>query len=183
MKMELFSGAFWGILLIVIGILLVIKYVFNIQFPIGRIVFAVILIYAGISLLLGNHGHCRHHNWTGSNTENSTAFSNQQFSYSPAQNKYSCAFGSSILDLSDVTLTEDKTLELSVAFGEFIVKMNRNANFETHSGTAFGSTKTPDGSMNAFGQRTYYSSNFNKSEPHFILRTNVAFGSLKIIYN
>jgi predicted membrane protein len=180
MKFELFSAAFWGVLLIIIGVLLVIKYVFNIQFPVGRIVIAVLFIYFGLRLLLGNQGMfcCGK-----SSCSNYTAFSDREFKYSPSENEYRCVFGSSRLDLSDVQIAENKTIELSVAFGEFRVKINRNSNVEIISNTAFGSTFTQDNSVNGFGERTFRMPGFNEALPRLTIKTNVAFGSMKFIYS
>ena len=179
MKIEMFNSAFWGIILILIGALLIIKYVFDIQIPIGRIVIAVVLIYLGIRLLIG---HQEHYWGMNIDTDNSAVFSDQQFTYSPERNNYNCAFGSCTLDLSNISITENKTIFVSVAFGEFRMKVNKDANFEIHSSTAFGSTQANDYSSNGFGQRTYYSPNFKSELPHLTIKTNAAFGSMKIIY-
>jgi predicted membrane protein len=178
MKIELFNAAFWGVILIIIGILLIIKYMFNIHFPIGRIVIAILFIYFGLRILIGHHGACCHMR---SNTENSAAFTEQEFHYSPNLRDYKCAFGSCSLDLSDISVTENKTIEISAVFGEFRLKISKDANYTIQSNTAFGSTVSPDNSSYGFGQRTYYSPNYKEDLPHLTIKTNVAFGSIKII--
>lgn len=179
MRVEIFSSAFWGILLIIIGLLLVIKYIFNIHLPIGRIVLALLFIYLGVRLLMGHQGG-NHYNFT--NTANSAVFSEQTFNYSPSLNTYSCAFGSCMLNLTDINLTENKVIDVSVVFGEFRVKVKKDANLKIHSSTAFGSTLAPDNSSYGFGQRIYNSPGFNKELPYLTIKTNVAFGSIKILY-
>lgn len=47
------GGIFWGILLVVIGILFILKYSLHLNISIFRIVIAVILIYLGVSLIFG----------------------------------------------------------------------------------------------------------------------------------
>ena len=177
MKMELFNNAFWGLLLIIIGILLVIKLLFNIQFPVFRVVIAILFIYLGLRILIGHQGF----SWNMKNgSENSAAFTEQTFHYNPEQNNYSCAFGSCSLDLSDISVTENKIIEISAVFGEFRLKINKDANYAIFSNTAFGNTLSPDNSSYGFGQRTYYSPNYKPELPHLTIKTNVAFGSIKI---
>ena len=88
MRIEIFSGAFWGIVLILTGILIIIKYLFNIQIPVFRILIAALFIYLGIRMLMGNYGFGHWRNYG-----NSSAFTNNEFTYSPNQNNYNCVFG------------------------------------------------------------------------------------------
>jgi predicted membrane protein len=46
---------FWGLVLILIGLSLIIKIVFNIDFPIFKILFAFLFIYIGIKVLVGRN--------------------------------------------------------------------------------------------------------------------------------
>jgi hypothetical protein len=52
MKMATFHGLFWGIALIILGIGLMARFIYNIHFPWFRILIAFVLIYAGLWLLL-----------------------------------------------------------------------------------------------------------------------------------
>ena len=57
MKMGfLFSGIFWGVILILLGLAMIIKVVFNVSLPIFRIVFAIIFVYIGFKILVGGFG-------------------------------------------------------------------------------------------------------------------------------
>lgn len=174
MKIELFGGAFWGVLLILIGILFLIKHVFNIQFPVGRVIIAFLFIYIGIRMLIGyNFLSFR------GNMGDAAAFSNSTFNYSPDRNNYSCVFGNYRLDLSDINITENKTIEISAVFSEFKVRVNKDSNLEIISSTAFGYTSLPNGNSNAFGELRYSSPGYNPTQPHLTIKTNVAFGELK----
>ena len=48
-----FSEVFWGIFLIIIGLIIVVKVVFGINIPLMRIILALLLIYIGVSYLTG----------------------------------------------------------------------------------------------------------------------------------
>ncbi len=177
MRIEIFNGTFWGIVLIILGILLIVKYIFNVQFPVFRILIAVLFIYLGIRILLGNCCGYR-----SNSCDNSAAFTEKEFSYNANQNNYNCVFGSSSLDLSELQITANKTIDVSVVFGEFRVKLNKDQNIEIISNTAFGSTDLPYENVGGFGSKTFRTPKFNESLPHLTIRTNVAFGSMKISY-
>ena len=44
----LFGGVFWGIVLVLLGLSIIVRIVFNIHFPFFRILFALIIIYFGL---------------------------------------------------------------------------------------------------------------------------------------
>lgn len=177
MKIEMFTSAFWGILLIVFGFLLVIKYFFNIQLPVFRIVFGLFLIYLGIVFLIGrtNCGSsCSVRN------ENSTVFSSQKYNYNENINNYNCVFGESQIDFSNINLSASKTVQISAVFSEFKIKINPNTNVEIISNTVFGNTKMPDNSNNSFGSLVYKNQGFDSNAPVLTIKTNVVFGSISI---
>ena len=92
-----------------------------------------------------------------------------------------CSVG--FLDLTNVKITENKVIEISVAFGEFKVKLRKDQNVEIFSNTAFGDTRVNYENTGGFGTRNFKSPDFDASAPHLTIRTNAAFGSLKIYYN
>jgi hypothetical protein len=47
----LMSGVFWGSVLILLGLSVIIEHVFHINIPVFKMVFACLLIYLGIRLL------------------------------------------------------------------------------------------------------------------------------------
>src|SRR6266540_774631 len=52
--MKMGGSLFWGIVLIIVGMSLIIKVVFHIEFPIMKVLFAFFFIYLGIRILVGN---------------------------------------------------------------------------------------------------------------------------------
>jgi Ca2+/H+ antiporter len=50
------QGLFWGIFLIGIGVLMIIKYQFKLNISMPRIIIGVLLLALGISMLLGGPG-------------------------------------------------------------------------------------------------------------------------------
>ena len=170
--MFLFSGAFCGLLLIVLGVSLLIKYVFNIDFPVFRVIFAVFLVLIGIKILVGGFGNHSH----------TSMFSDNRFNYVENHKDYSCAFGKTTLDLTNANITEDTDIKASCAFGEFIIKINPETNIEIVSSSAFGNLQLPDNSNHSFGNGNYKTPAYDKSGPVLRIKADVAFGNMEIRY-
>lgn len=168
--MELFSAGFWGVFLIVLGLALVVKYVLNIDFPVARVMFALMLIYVGAFLLLGR----KHEPGQG----NKVIFNESVSSYSAGQDSYECVFGKASLDLSSAKLEADQRIKVSCTFGEYIILLNPALNYEIQSSSAFGSFTMPGNQNHSFGNATYHTKNYDDSLPKLIIKAEVAFGSM-----
>jgi len=174
MKMGLFSAGFWGVFLIVLGVALVVKYVFNVNFPVGRIMISVLLIYIGVVLLLGKP--------FGNRDGNKVIFAEDNVQYIPGQSKYECLFGKATLDLSGVRLERDENIKISCAFGEYIVLLNPETPVVISSSSAFGSFTGPGNRNFSFGNDTFDNRGQDAGQPKLSIRAEVAFGSMVVKY-
>ncbi len=175
MKMGLLcSGLFWGTVVILMGLSIILNAVFGIHIPLFRIIFALILIYIGIKILTG--GSC----WR--NDRMNACFNEKTVcSSSVKDNDYSIVFGKANYDLSAISL-EGKSINASVnvVFGEAKVKVNTNMPVRIVAGSAFGEAVLPNGNTVAFGKSIYESPSFKEGSPALNIKADVAFGSLKI---
>ncbi len=171
MKMATFQGLFWGIALIILGAGLMARYMYNIQFPVFRILVAFMFIYVGMWFLL------RPRFDTGSNL---ILFSEGRFQYHEKQKEYNIIFGSGELDLRNSDRTANHKIELNCIFGDARIRLNNDDNFIIKSNTAFGNTTFPRGGSNSFGSNTYRSPSFNAEAPHLKIETNAVFGSVRV---
>ncbi len=129
MKMNiLFGHLFWGILIILIGVSLILKG-FNISFPIFKIFIAIIIILLGVKLLIGGWG----------NTKNKEAPTKL---YNATEHEYNAIFAAQKLDLTNIE-PDASPLEINAVFGSFVVELPDDINFD-FSTTAFcGSIDLP----------------------------------------
>src|SRR5437016_829894 len=91
----LFTGIFLGTLLILWGLSLIVEAIFGISIPVLRIGFALILMYAGLTLIKGMY---EAHN-------QKTIFFSQESVKADAdssQRSYKIVFGQGTIDLSDL---------------------------------------------------------------------------------
>ncbi len=168
------SGAFWGVIVILLGVSMVLRYVFNIHFPIFRIIFACLLIFWGVRMLMGSFGYNRYNNY------NSSVFSNSKHNYDKSNDSYNVVFGRGELDLRNVIVEKNQRIQVNSVFGSYIIKINDSVPVKIISNVAFGNIQTPDDNNTSFGKYSFQSSNFSDSSPHIIIDANVVFGDLKV---
>ncbi|MEA1973180.1 MAG: LiaF-related protein [Candidatus Cloacimonadota bacterium] len=167
------NSYFWGFILILLGISMIIKTVFKISIPLVRILFALFIIYLGLKMLMGSFGF----------SNNSVLFSEKSFKYTGKIQSYNVVFGENFIDLTDVHLYDNhEQININVIFGESIIKIDKNLPVDFDINTAFGSVNTPQGSFSSFGKENYKSQNISENQKNVLsAKINVTFGEVKII--
>ncbi len=168
------SGMFWGVLLILLGISIILKILFNITIPVFRIAFALLLIYLGVKILTGGFGIGR--------KKNTVLFNDSKIEYTESSDEYNVLFGKGVVNLSTVSL-EKKTVEVKVntVFAEGTIKINPALPTKILVNSAFAGARMPDGNVISFGNYTYKTKSFKENENYLKIETNVVFGSLKVV--
>jgi len=166
------NPVFWGILLIVLGILFSLRSLWGIHIPVFRIIIALFLIRLGIVLVMGRFGFRR--------GDNFTIFSELKIIYNPAEKSYGCIFGKLDLDLTTIDPSLQKEIDVLCTFGEVNINVSKDAKLMIVSNTLFGETKIPDNREYNFGSGKYQSVNFSPDHPYLLLKTKCVFGSVKV---
>jgi len=175
--MKMGAGLFWGILLILVGLGIVIRVVFNIDFPLIKFIIAFFFIFIGIKLLVGNFNFGQ-----GEIDEDTTIFSERVVHGLDENHKeYNIIFGSSIIDLRDVDLTKgSKEIKINTIFGSTVLKLDKNTPVKIKAEAAFASAKLPNGNTAAFGTGHFENDSFQKDTNHIYIKGDVVFGSIEI---
>ncbi|MCX6231570.1 MAG: LiaF-related protein [Bacteroidetes bacterium] len=168
-----FNASFWGIILIVLGCMYLAKEFLPIHIPIFTILISCILIYFGLRLIRGNTFN--------KNGEDINFFASHNTGYNEETSQYSTVFGESKLDLSDILVNEDKTIDISCVFGSFLIKVSDKLNYKIVSNTVFGKTEMIERSTDGFGSQVYVPLHFNAALPCLTIKTNVVFGEIKFV--
>jgi hypothetical protein len=166
----LFTEVFWGIFLIIIGLSVVIKVLFNINIPLLRLALAFLLIYLGISMLVGGQGIKARPN---------TVLFNEMHLKASEAGQYNIIFGKGTLDLSALTAGGAKT-ELNTIFGAGVIEVNPKIPVRLHVNAAFAGATMPDGNTISFGDYLYQSPEYREGQPFLEIEANVVFGALTI---
>ena len=179
MKMGfLLSSIFWGIVLICFGILLVLKHLFDWDIPVGKIIFAVMLILTGIFLFTGKghlvNGTWKHHS---GDRETSVVFGNITFDKTDIKSEYNVVFGRGVLDLTEVPESSiPRNIDINIIFADGEILVPGKLPVVIKSDTAFGQTDFPDGSVPGFGEKSYRSQAATETENPIIINVDCVFG-------
>lgn len=172
----IFSGLFWGSILILIGASIIIKAVFKIDIPVVRIIFALIIIYLGLRLLFPNFR-------LGENQSNTIMFEKRRINTSGKNNEYNMVFGSGTIDLSDLDPEKNPgQVEVNTVFASSRIILNPEIPFLIRTNTFFADCTYPKGSAAVIGESVVRSPAFNSEDKALLIEVNVVFGSAKIIY-
>ncbi|HOT13452.1 MAG TPA: hypothetical protein PK252_01710 [Bacteroidales bacterium] len=175
--MKMSSGMFWGLLLIVIGISLIIKIVFNIDFPIFRLIVAFIFIYIGIKIIVGKsfHPFSRH------KTDTEVVFGESSFDNIEPGKEYSVVFSKGVIDLRGVQAKrEGGKVKISTVFGSSVVIVDKSFPVKINVDAVFSGAHLPNGNSTSFGTTIYESDSLDVNNPYLEIKADVVFGDLKI---
>jgi predicted membrane protein len=171
----LFSGVFWGVFLILIGVVMILNMVFGIRIPVFRILFALFLIFWGISMLTGINfrGHGR----------NSAVFERKDIAADGTHNDYSVVFGKSTVDLSAIKLEDGvKRVQVSTVFGASTVLIDKAVPARIRLSSAFASARLPDGNVISFGDYSYATESLKPdTKAYLLIEASTVFGEMQII--
>ncbi len=166
------SGLFWGVLLILLGLSVILKAVFHIDLPLFRILFAVLLIYLGVRVLVGERG-C-------GPGGHSVLFGRQDLRPVDGQDRYAIIFAQGSLDLSELAAAgTSRTIELSTIFGEGRLIVPQGVPFRIEASAAFASVRLPNGNSVAFGTMRH-ADNWTDGGPGLDLRVHAVFGEVTV---
>ena len=167
---------FWGLLLVVLGLSLIFKIVFKIDFPLFKIFIAFLLIFFGVKMLFGSfHGNAIE------TKDNEVLFGEKRFSNLEGHRDYSVVFGKGTYDFRDYDLKGNKQfINISIVFGASVVKLNKDMPVKIQVESAFAGANLPNGNSAAFGSTTYTSPDFNPEKPHLEIKLEVVFGGCEV---
>lgn len=170
---------FWGLFLIFIGFALIIKYVFNLDIPVVKLVIALFLIFIGIKLLVGRTKFFHVSKNIG---ETDVIFNEMRLNGKDINgSEYNVIFGKLILDLRDYELSDlPKKIEVNTIFGASEILINDNLPVHAKIEAVFSGAKMPNGSTVTFGDSEYSTSSFDPSDKYLMIKSAVVFGGMEM---
>lgn len=178
----LFNQVFWGVMLILLGIAVIIKVVFQVNIPLGRLFFAFILIYIGIWFLMGGKWSCPIQG-----NGNTVIFNESQINITqPSNEEYNVIFSRGIMDFTGVVLKSEGVtrFQVNTIFGSGVIKLNPDIPAKIIFDSPFASVQLPNGNNITFGTNYAYTTpSFQENQGHLLIKAVVVFGSLEIIEN
>lgn len=166
-----------GILFVLIGISIILRTLLNIDIPIVKIFFAIILIYFGVRMLTGP--------FTFTNIksgENAVIFGESTFRSVPKDKEYKILFGHGKIDLRDIDSTETpEKLTIHVLFGRADLYLDKDIPVKIKADAAFAKAEMPDGRTASFGD-IHYENKETPSEKGIYIESHIVFGEFQVFH-
>ncbi len=174
MKMSfLFTGAFWGVVLVLIGVAVILKAVFHITIPIARLIFGFIIILFGIQVLFGGFR---------GRTKSSIFFEEGEIAAHETRNEYNVIFGRGTVNLRNLELQgQNRKIEINAIFGGADVQLPDTIPVKVRGSSVFGAVRAPDGNTAVFGDANYATEGLSENQPYLLVEANAVFGSVEIV--
>lgn len=171
-----FTGIFWGIFFLIIGITIIFKTVFNIDIPLPKIFFALFFIWLGIRILIGGSLF--------KSDRSGVVFGETKIDaghFKDSKDEYSIIFGKGTIDLSNVDLSNGNVkVNINTIFGQSLIKLNPDIPAIIDLDAAFSSAKLPDKTITSFGSYTFKTKSYEEGKSHLKIKIDVVFGSVNI---
>jgi hypothetical protein len=170
--MSILGINFWVLFLILSGIVIVITQLFNSKISIIRVLFGMLFVLLGTSIIVNGFGI--------SGTTNNIIFSNQDISASDTANRYSVIFGNGTVDLSDRQPKDGNSrIAVDAIFGSATILIDKDTPIKIKGNTVFASMDLPDGDQDFINSKTY-SQGDTSSQNCLNIEVNSIFSSVHI---
>jgi predicted membrane protein len=166
------AGVFWGIMILILGLLLIIRQLFNLEFPVGKVMIGVLFIGFGVKLLFFGPNHQRIHRHQ--IDEGSVVFGNKDMKYIEGQYEYNIVFSGSTIDLRDIEEIPGHQIEINAVFGEAKVLLDDYMKVDINSDAVFGAVKYPE-------RETDNAADSNLTKQRLRIQASAVFGNIKFI--
>ena len=168
--MRIINEYFWGIFLILVGVIFLLKQILKIDIPVFRTIAGILFIYIGLSIMFGG---------SISGSKSSIVFGNGNIHFTELKNEYNIIFGSGTIDLSDVVISGNEKIKINTIFSTSKIIINKNQPITIKSNAAFASATLPNNLSHYFGNSTYMN-NGEIGSGYLEVESNTVFGESRV---
>ena len=171
------AGLFWGAFLLLLGIALVIKVIFQIDFPVFKVLIGIFLVLLGMKILFGRFGVSDHHF-----KPEETIFHEKVFDHPEQDKEYTVLFGKGVYDYTDVDWSQGRFYsKISTVFGGSQIIIPRDAPVRIKADAVFAGAELPDRNSAVFGSAYYQSDSWKDDTTGIDIKVDVVFGGVQVI--
>jgi len=171
------AGLFWGAFLLILGIALIIKVVFNVDFPVFKVLLGVFLIAFGIKVLFGKFLIPAHHF-----DPEETVFNERVYDNPESGKEYTVLFAKGVYDFTNVDLSKGKyKVKISTVFGGTQIIIPRDKPVRIKADAVFAGAELPDGNTAVFGTTVYESDTWSPDSASIDIKVDIVFGGVQVI--
>ena len=137
------SGIFWGFIVILFGVGILLKSVFHVNIPFFKIFIGIIVILFGVSIIFNAINSRR----------NNTVFGEYNFNSGTIEKEYNIVFSKAAMDISnfDFSNYNGEFIKINSVFSSSEIYLSRNFEYEIRADSVFGVVRLPNGESVSFG--------------------------------
>ena len=171
------AGIFWGAFLLLLGIALIIKVVFQVDFPVFKVLVGIFLILLGIKVLFGRFIIPSHHF-----EPEETIFNERTYDDPESGKEYTVLFAKGVYDFTNVDLSKGSFhTKISTVFGGTQIIIPRDLPVKITADAVFAGAELPDGNTAVFGSSVYQSESWTPDTASLNIKADVVFGGVHVI--
>jgi len=175
--MKMGAGLFWGAFLLLLGIALVIKVVFQVDFPVFKVLVGIFLILLGFKFLFGRVLIPSHHF-----DAEDTIFNERVYDNPETGKEYTVLFAKGVYDFTNVDLEKGSfKVKVSTVFGGTQIIIPRDKPVRIQADAVFAGAELPDGNTAVFGTTIYESETWLADSAAIDIKVDVVFGGVQVI--
>lgn len=169
------SGIFWGFIVILFGVGILLKSVFHVNIPFFKILIGIIVILFGVSIIF---------NAINSTRRNNTVFREYNFNSGTIEKEYNIVFSKAAMDISnfDFSNYNGEFIKINSAFSKSEIYLSRNFEYEIRADSVFGVVRLPNGESVSFGNIARLENAENSGLKRINLHVSSVFSETKILY-
>jgi len=174
--MKMAPGLFWGVLLILIGLAAIFRVVFDVN--LFGVLFALFLIFVGVSMLIGKPWIFRH-----KQDDHHTLFDDRTVLEQPHDHEeYNVVFGRSVYDFRNIKFPDNEPIRIKIntVFGNSVIRISKDTPVKIKSDAVFAGATMPDGNTVAFGSIQYATDTFGVALNQLVIDAPVVFGAVQV---
>ena len=176
--MKMGPGVFWGIVLVVIGLSIILKVLFDISF--FKILFGIGFILIGVRILIQKPI------LNIQNDSDSNVFFSEKYFSKNALNtdEFNTFFSKTVFDFRETDMSQfnyDK-IEFNTIFGNTDIFLPKNVKLQIKADAVFASVQMPNGNSAAFGTTQYESDSDTSHIREIKIEAHAIFGNIEFFY-
>jgi len=165
----LFSGIFWGIVIVLFGISIIINVVFHVHIPLMRILFGLFLVFLGVQLISGQRWH----------PFKKSSSTSETFVAGKGNDEYSVMFGRNTVDLTQGV--PGKQYTVNTVFGATTVLIPSAIPVVVKADAVFGGMTFPNGTTVSFGEHIYKNKAWTDQGDAMKVSIDLVFGGCSVV--
>lgn len=168
------SGIFWGFIVILFGVGILLKSIFHVNIPFFKIFIGIIVILFGVSIIFNAINSRR----------NNTVFGEYNFNSGTIEKEYNIVFSKAAMDISnfDFSNYNGEFIKINSVFSSSEIYLSRNFEYEIRADSVFGVVRLPNGESVSFGNIARLENAENSELKRINLYVSSVFSETKILY-